>query len=389
MFKNSYQRKYDKTGKALYMIKWRDMGVIMRPEQDFERDSSSDGVGRIQNFTSPAIPLENGLWRIWYSAYPDEKYQNFNIAYAEGIPGGEMRRYAAKLCSGQAEQGMLSIGNLPDGWRPIQPVLINLPDGTYRLYFWAHAPGVVRYLCAESYNGKQFNVINANSPCLYHPNDRAVEKKYKGTEGLTLVHKTNRGADEAAAPEHLICNDATNVYMLPDNTFELYTAQLIPIPEDSPAYIEHDNLKGMIRVIERRTSTDGITWSKPQIVIKPDSADPADLQFYFLSVTYVDDMRLGFLGHYRVIEQTMDLELCYSKDGINWHRPFRKPCFPRNLQKDGLYGVYAPHSIVKYNSLYYLFYTGTNQTHNKTACNGPREINIRFAITDSLDLPIL
>jgi len=371
------------------MFNWQDQGIILRPDQDFELSSINDEVGNIQNFTSPAIPLGDGRWRIWYSAYPEGNYKRFNIAYAEGVPGKKMQKYQACLSPGDAPETMFSISNLPAGWRPIQPVLIRVPDAKFKLYFWAHAPGIVRYLCAESNDGRNFKVIDPYKPCLYHPNDRAVEKKMSGTEGLTNVKKTERPEGEPSAPVHLICNDATNVYLLPDNTFELYTVQLVPISENSPAYVEHDNLKGMIRVIERRTSKDGLSWSNPKVVIRPDAKDPADLQFYYLSVTYCNNTRIGILGHYRVKAQTMDFEFCFSKDGINWERPYRKPCFPRSLQHDGLYGIYAPHSIVKYDSLYYLFYTGTNQTHNKKYNKGQREVNIRLAIAEDISLNFL
>lgn len=363
---------------------WQKKGIVLRPDQDFELSHSANAIGNIQNFTSPAIPLGNDHWRIWYSAYPDSDHRRFNIAYAEGSPDGKMQKFQACLDSGVAPKTMFSISNLPENWRPIQPVLINIPGKGYKLYFWAHAPGIVRYLCAESEDGHNFVVVNAGNPCLYHPNDRAVEKKISGTEGLTSVSKTVRPANEPPAPEYLISNDATNVYLLPDNTFEMFTVQLVRISADSAAHVPHDNLMGMIRVIERRTSTDGLNWSPPETVIRPDGKDPADLQFYYLSVTHCDGFRIGILGHYRAMAQTMDFEFCFSKDGVNWERPYRKPCFPRSVELDGLYGIYAPHSIVKHGSLYYLFYTGTNQTHNKKCHRGTPEVNIRLAVTEKL-----
>ena len=54
-----------------------------------------------------------------------------------------MVEHAAVLSEGEPADAPLAIGNLPDGWRPVQPVHIRLKNGRDRLYFWVHAVSVV------------------------------------------------------------------------------------------------------------------------------------------------------------------------------------------------------------------------------------------------------
>src|SRR5687768_5055694 len=88
-----------------------------------------------QNFNSPAEPLTDGRWRIWYGHWRPEP----NFGFAEGVPGGQMTKYEAVLNEGEPANAPLAIGNLPEGWRPIQPVHLKLKDGRDRLYFWVHS----------------------------------------------------------------------------------------------------------------------------------------------------------------------------------------------------------------------------------------------------------
>ncbi|HHD64092.1 MAG TPA: hypothetical protein ENK96_07005, partial [Desulfobulbaceae bacterium] len=56
---------------------WKKQGIILKP------DDAISG-GKVQNFTCPAEPLDDGRWRLWYSRYGTGV--PFNIAKAEGIP---------------------------------------------------------------------------------------------------------------------------------------------------------------------------------------------------------------------------------------------------------------------------------------------------------------
>ena len=351
---------------------WNDCGIVLQ-HRELE----------LQSFTACAEPLDDKRWRVWYSSHQNGKGpEEFNIGFADGAPGGTMSCFPASLCCGRAHQGDFAIGNLPDDWRPRQPVHIAMPDGSHRLYFWAHGPGVVRFLCAFSGDGHRYEVIDPLRPCLYHYNDRAVPAEWFGPAGLTFgKQELSRPMEEPAADPEKLCNDATNLYLLPDGSFELYTAVIMPVAQDSSRYVPHDNAAGWIRVIERRTSADGLNWSRGVRVLEPGQDDPPWIQFYYLAVTATPQGKIGQLGYYDVKNQTTDIEWCFSPDGLNWQRPCPGSWFPRSPE---LLGVYAPHSIVYHQSQWHLFYTGCNYNHNRTVCTGSSpKSDIRLAVIAS------
>lgn len=340
----------------------------------------------VQNFTSPAEPLTEGRWRVWCSLSGPGREKN--LAFAEGKPGGEWEVTEAVLSEGEPDgTADFAIGGLPEGWRPVQGVHVKLPKGGHRIYFWAHGPGVVRYVAADCADGKRYRLVNAASPCLYHLADRAVS-------GAALVEAglLNRGKKvaapangEALAPAGLISNDATNVYALPDGSFEMYTVGLVQVAKEDPRYQPQDNIPGLLRVIDRLTSVDGLTWAGRQRVIERDERDPVDQQFYFLSVTHAPEGRVGLLGSYRLGAQTIDLERCASRDGVRWDRPDRLPWVSRGGvgALDG-YLLHAPHAMVQHEGKWWLFYTGGNFSHNHKESYGPEQRGIFLATRTDL-----
>lgn len=345
----------------------------------------------VQNFTSPAEPLEKGRWRLWCSLSGPQREKN--LAFAEGKPGGEWKVTEAVLSPGEPDvSARFAIGGLPEGWYPVQGVHVKLPQGGQRLYFWAHGPGVVRYLAANRVGseGDRYQVVNATSPCLYHPADRVVGGTAALEAGLPRWAKKVAvpAAGESLAPADLISNDATNVYVLPDGSFEMYTVGLVQVPKGDPRYQPQDNIPGLLRVIDRLTSKDGLKWGSRTRVIERDEKDPLDQQFYFLSVTHTDTGRVGLLGHYRLGAQTIDLERCSSVDGIKWARSYREPWISRGGEGalDG-YLLHAPHAMVRHEGKWWLFYTGGNFTHNRKQTYGPEHRGIFLATRPELAEP--
>ena len=185
-----------------------------------------DGSG-LQNFICPAEPLGDGRWRLWFSMVG--RGVPSKIGYAEGRPGETMARELARLSPGDPVDAPLSIGNLPEGWRPVQPVHLRLKNGKHRLYFWANGKGIDRYLAAESDDGRRYRVIDPLRPCLYFYRDRAVDAEVAAEAGYPPRpgrKATPAGPNEPPAPARLLSNDATNVYQLPDGSFEMYSAGL-------------------------------------------------------------------------------------------------------------------------------------------------------------------
>lgn len=356
---------------------WKKHGVILEATEPWE-------TGNIQNFTTRSEPLDRDRWRLWYSVSTGPK--SYTIALAEGVPGEPMKKIPAQLTSGQPTDAKLAIGNLPKNWRPVQPVHIRLHDGKHRLYFWAHAPGITRYLAAESADGRRYSVIDPLRPVLYHPNDRAAFG-VPSPDGIMYRSEksVNRPAEEPLAEPHLISNDATNIYQLPDGTFEMYSVALVRVPKTDAAYIAEDNAPGLIRVIDRYTSDDGLRFENRRRVIQRDASDPTDQQFYYLAVTHTPQGRIGMLGHYRCRAQTMDLEWCYSQNGLEWQRPARSAWLPRGEPPaPDCFGIYAGSQLVQRDKRWHLFYTGVNSSHNGQQTHGKARQVIMLATTDSI-----
>ncbi len=356
---------------------WHKHGVILEAAEPWEDND-------IQNFTCPAEPLKGGAWRLWYSV--SSRRDRFNIAYAEGVPGGPMKKVPAQLSPGDPPDAPFAIGNLPDGWRPVQGIHLRLRNGRHRLYFWAHGPGIIRYLAADSDDGCRYRVLDPLRPVLIHPSDRAAWG-VASPDGL-LVHKEQNKARPAAEPLALsrqLSNDATNIYQLPDGSFELYSVALLRVPKTDPAYMPHDNAPGLLRVVDRYTSADGLHFETRQRVIQRDAQEPVDQQFYYLSVTRTPKGCVGMLGHYRCQAQTMDLEWCFSHDGLKWERPLRRAWLPRSEPPaSDCYGIYANNQLVRHDGRWHLFYTGVNSAHNgKQSYGKPRQL-IMHATVDSI-----
>ena len=356
---------------------WKKHGIVLDATEPWEGS-------RIQNFTSPVEPLGDDRWRIWYSGRGGKK--QFNIGYAEGKLGGPMKKIAMQCFPRDSSDAPLAVEHLPDGWKPTQVVHIHMLNGKHRIYFWAHGSGILRYLAADSDDGRRYRVIDPNRPVLYHPSDRAAQG-VPSPDGTLLNKKSKveRPANEPSAPSHLISNDSTFVYQLPDGSFEMYSVALVPVPKNDPAYIAHDNAAGYIRVIDRYLSENGINFRDRKRVIQCDAEDPHDMQFYHLSVTHTPKGRVGMLGHYRVKAQTMDLEWCFSHDGSKWIRPLRTAWLARGdeSQPDS-YGIYPPASLVHRNGRWHLFYTATNSAHNHRHSYGRPGTVIMHATTESI-----
>ncbi len=349
---------------------WQKRGVVLSAEPD----------GPLENFTSAAEPLPSGHWRLWFTTTGAGRPRN--VGFAEGKPGDPMARQLAVLGPAAPAEAPLAIGNLPQGWRPVQAVHLRLQSGRHRLYFWAHGPKVVRYLAADSDDGRRYRVLDPLRPCLYHPNDRAVDGKAAAEAGLLrLAKKVGAPADnEPSAPARLVSNDATNVYQLPDGSFEMYSVGLVEITPGQPGFVPHDNVPGWLRVIDRYTSEDGLHWTDRRRVIVRDQQDPADQQFYYLAVTHTPQGRMGMLGNYRVEAQTMDLEWCFSRDGIHWQRLLREAWIPRGKPGDpDSYLIHAPHAIVLRDGQWHLFYSGSNTAHNHRHSYGPPTQVVMYA----------
>ena len=329
----------------------------------------------ISNFPSSVEVSSDGVFTLYYSRIQyDGDSVKFAVGRSIGVLGN-MKQTEFSVTSQYVQPGKEKspiIGNLPDGWMPTQVIHHQLPNGDHRIWFWTHSPaeGIVRFLAADSVDNIVYNVVNPHKPCLWHYADRAVEDKLPELGGLVYnSHWGERPEYEPAALPELVCNDATTLYLLPDGTFEIYSAVLCSCPEGSPEYIPWDNAPGKRRYIKRWISKDGLNFTPTGTVLTFDSDDPPYLQFYYLAIRHcTNNKRQGFIGRYNVLEQTMDIEFCTSEDGVNFQRSAREPFFKRSPLELGLYTSNNP--LVRYDNRDYCFYSSTNGLHNHKYCTG-------------------
>jgi hypothetical protein len=294
----------------------------------------SDSPGEFtyaQSFAGTLIDNGQGGYYLYYYTVriPDFAFEIHLAVSSDGLHWEKPHLGQVRAADGR-ETNIIRIEGLPEGTHPIQPIVHRLEDGSWRMYFWLHGNYMGGYLCryavAVSRDGLKWTCPGINKACVFHPQDVSMPD-FDWTRGLVV----NAVKKDSQAPKieyetalRKRSNDATFVVRNPQTgEWEMYSVWLTNVPPTHPRYCAHDNAPGAIRTIHRRTSQDGFEWSDPQLIIVPDENDPIDQQFYHLSVLFEGMTRIGFLGNYRLDEQTQDLEICFSRDGMHWNRPLR------------------------------------------------------------------
>ncbi len=109
-------------------------------------------------------------------------------------------------------------------------------------------------------------------------------------------------------------------------------------------------------------SKDLIHWTKPEVVLHPDSADPDLFQFYGMSaINYENDYFIGIIQGYQPpvelsgrisgervkMDGSVTPQLAYSYDGLHWLRSNRSAVIQRNRPGEVGAGCIYPHSIIQ------------------------------------------
>lgn len=332
-------------------------------------DSAPWEDGAAASFCSTILRCDSGSLRLYYT-YHSTDHSQMRIAVAESDDGLEWEKapLGQETIDGQATNRLVFAGLPREGQARVgQPQVLRTREGGWRMYFWKHGNGHLRYTVAESNDGLAWTVPDIDAPVLYHPGDAEVRARW--TRGLD-VEDTTAGEPVGgnARARALLTNDATHVYYNEQlDRYECYSVWLTPsIPERR---VEADNAPGVLRLIQRRLSDDGLQWSAPELVLAPDGKDPWDQQFYHLAVQWHRDWLIGSLGNYRVEDgqQTQDLELVFSRDGRSWERPLRGGFIPRDPEARDSMGVYPPCAWIERDGGWLCLYTGTARRHNEHA----------------------
>lgn len=339
--------------------------------------------GGAATFASTIIGLEGGGYRLYYTN-ADHEQGSMRICVAESADGLEWERpdlgQEPSTCNRIAFGGL---DGLDQGFVG-QPQVWRTPEGGWRMLFWKHRDAQLRYMLATSDDGLVWTVPDAERPVLVHSGDRTAKLDF-GT-GLALPDDADGGdvpAHVTARARRLLTNDATFVYF--NGLRERYECYSVWLTLSQPERrVEVDNAPSVHRVIQRRLSRDGIAWGRPELIIMPDERDPWDLQFYHLAVQWHRNWLIGSLGHYRVedMQQTQDLELCFSRDGRRWDRPVRGGFIPREADAPDSMGIYPPNAwIARDDGTFLCLYSATTRRHNNTGPAGRRKHGCVMAAT--------
>ena len=133
---------------------------------------------------------------------------------------------------------------------------------------------------------------------------------------------------------------------------------------------------GCNRRIARAESDDFIDWTIPEVVIRPDEMDPPRL-YNFNGVGLYKGLYIGALQVYQSWgfrnmpgclqeDETIDLQLAFSRDGKRWERLANRPVFlPRGLIgtfDGGMLSTSSP-VLVEYGDELRIYYTGQQHSH--------------------------
>ncbi|MGD9497826.1 MAG: hypothetical protein AB7Y46_16105 [Armatimonadota bacterium] len=347
------------------------LGLIDWPRPEWELEQASVFAGSV-------VAMPGGGWRCYYSGRCPTSDRIFGLALAESADGVTW----TKPPLGQLEidgQGTNRIifDNAPEHGSFTQPQVVLMPDGSWLMWSWwhAHDVGYARYVRAESPDGVRWRLTDVNRPAVMHPSDCELGQN-AWVAGLTEASAEDRFAHQRTMDwteaKRLRSNDATYVYWNDaSRRFEMYSVWLMPCDPESYRYTPHDNAPRVLRTIHRRESADGLNWSDPEMLILADEHDPMHQEFYYLAVQPDGEWNIGMLGHYRCWEQTMDLELCFSRDTHHWERPLRGGWVPRGeIDEIDYMSVYATNRLIDAGERWRLLYRGGNAKHNRQLPEG-------------------
>ncbi|HNT33567.1 MAG TPA: hypothetical protein PKH07_01050 [bacterium] len=348
---------------------------------------ASDGPF-VASFASSLVQLDGGRWRFYYTCQPSSSSQHrLTWRLGMGVAESEDLLHWTRPNLGQVQfegkdTNLLKIEGIPDPNNKVnygQPQVFRLSENEWRMYFWLHG-GYLRYAIAHSKDGLSWRVDDVNQAAIFHPSELQPYGFGMGCDIEAIAGKPpfeGVSAEQLRHKRRLRSNDATFVYFNePLKRFEMYSVWLMYNPKDGPRHIAYDNAPFSLRTVHRRISENGIHWSDPELLITPDSDDPTDQQFYFLSVHWQDGWHIGMLGDYPVAAQTMDIQLCFSRDGRHWLRPARQPWIPRGPEDYDRKMICAPNRLADLGDSWLVLYTGMNFLHNEEGQLSNRKASI-------------
>ena len=221
-------------------------------------------------------------------------------------------------------------------------------------------------------HGRKNNAV-PYQPSVYDLRDPDPQRRYKALIG---IGDRSRNMGVAFSPDGLHWTPYAGNPVIDqrigagkviwDDRIQQYVGYLRPLPSPPVAAMG----KVSIRVIGRATSPDFLQWGLPQnqVVLVPDELDPLDTQFYTASVYKDRGVYFAFLSVYHVNSLMVDIQLAFSRDGIEWQRvgnrqPVLTYGMPDRFDSHGIY-VYSPPVVLEEEIRVY--YQGQDEAHSLT-----------------------
>ncbi len=251
----------------------------------------------------------------------------------EALPDPEqdrLRLYYLVMFRGEPERNVLAVAYSQDGRSWTKP---DLGDGTNIVmrsggnpFDWGfYMPSSILYDAAAENPAERWQLLYWGRR---NPASRAGYYLATSPDGYTW---------QTVTPYPVItnANDATTLIDVnpaarpgPRDTTHLIYQQMWTYDADLP--IDRDNLTHMKRGIAIWWADPWPQrWIGPAQILQPDAEDPADLQFYFMTPYHTPTGYGALVSTHHTGDQTMDLQLMFSRDGWSWERAFdRKPILP-------------------------------------------------------------
>ena len=177
-----------------------------------------------------------------------------------------------------------------------------------------------------------------------------------------------------AGPLNLPTSDSCYIFRQGEGYVAYHKTELTAFPG---GLVPYDIADGGLRVMARRTSSDGIHWSDPmQLILMPDWRDPADTQFMELNPVAYPGGYVAIVTVFHNHTQNIDLQWAASRDGVHWWRPDRRPALPNGPL--GEYGggmIWPCRAPVLDGRQLHVYFGGSQGTHGdlfNTRTSGPR-----------------
>lgn len=242
----------------------------------------------------------DGLWKVWAASYEHVpgpglfEAARARLTYASSEDGvhWERPKLPGKPCLGEKETNVI-FDLAPDGHSHYTSVFLNEPG---------HGESRFEMLIMRS----RGNLPNG----MY---------RYRSKDGIAWERVSDLLAIETS--------DSIFIYKDLDAPYvALHKRELPAFPG---AHVIYDIGAGGLRVLCRRTSDDGDTWSDPpELILTPDWQDTHDTQFMDIQPLQHGGGYIATVTVYHALSGTIDLQFAGSRDGRRWWRPSRRACLP-------------------------------------------------------------